>query len=332
MNLARHTPVPPRLTALALAALPLAALSGGPASAAAFPVTVTHTSGTARIERPPTRVVALGPHALDLLLSLGVQPVGYGEAAQLGVTNYGSPIRQIRYLGSRVTGQPVNVGDRFKPNLEVVAALNPDLIVGEHYAAAAYPALNRTAPTLLFHGIHTGDWQKSLPALARALGREKRARDVLRRHERLITQARAALPAPLRGKRVLVVWNAGGSQKDLFTVLGPRDWTGGFFESLGLRLLLPGQPDPSLGEGYRQLGVESLSTLDPDAVFVIASGTNTVSRARRDWQGSPLTSRLRASRARQVYFLDVHLFSRIRGPIASELAVRELLRQVRPER
>lgn len=307
----------------------LSALAGASAGAATYPVTLLHSSGTARLEREPRRVVALGPHALDLLLSLGVQPVGYGEAAQLGVTNYGAPIRQIRYLGSRVTGQPVNVGDRFKPNLEVVAALKPDLIVGENYAADAYPALNRIAPTLLVQGTQTGDWRKSLPLLGRALNREGRARAVIARHDRLIADARAALPASLKGKRVLVVWNAGGTQKDLFTVLGPRDWTGGFFESLGMRLLLPGEQDRSLGEGYQKLSVEGLSTLDPDAVFVIASGRNTPTQARRDWQASPLLGRLRASRGDQVYFLDVQLFSRIRGPIASELAAREVLRQVR---
>lgn len=102
-------------------------------SAVSAPVTVKHAAGETVVQAPAQRVVALGPHALDLLLSLGVQPVGYGEAAQLGVTDYGSPVRQIRYLGSRVTGQPLNVGDRFRPNLEVVTSLRPDLIVGEDY-------------------------------------------------------------------------------------------------------------------------------------------------------------------------------------------------------
>lgn len=313
-----------------LRSLLLGVALGGAASAVSYPLSVPHSSGTARIERQPTRVIALGPHALDLLLSLGVQPVGYGEAAQLGLSAYGSPVRQIRYLGSRVTGAPINVGDRFRPNLEVVAALRPDLIVGENYAADAYPALDRIAPTLLFHGIHTGDWQKSLPVLARALNREAGARRVLERHRQVLAQARAALPAHLRGRRVLVVWNAGGSQKDVYTVLGPQDWTGGFFESLGLRLLLPGRADPSLTEGHQKLSAEGLSTLDPDAVFVIASGKNTTAQARRDWSANALASRLAATRNRQVYFLDVQLFSRIRGPVAHELAVRELLRQVRP--
>lgn len=273
-------------------------------------------------------MVALGPHALDMLLSLGIQPVGYGEAAQLAVTNYGSPIRQIRYLGSRVTSNPVNVGDRFKPNLEVVARLKPDLIVGENYAQEAYPALSRIAPTLLVRGTQAGDWQKSLPALARAVGREKRASHVIARNKAMLAQAKAALPASLRGKRALVVWNAGGADKDIFTVLGPQDWTGGFFQSLGFRLDTLGAPQPTReGEGYRKVSSEGLSATKADVIFVIASSKNTVQQAKKDWYANALASRLNASKAGRVYFLDIQLFGRLRGPIAEELMLRELERQ-----
>lgn len=298
-------------------------------SAVSAPVTVKHAAGETVVQAPAERVVALGPHALDLLLSLGVQPVGYGEAAQLGVTDYGSPVRQIRYLGSRVTGQPLNVGDRFRPNLEVVTSLRPDLIVGEHYAQEAYPALSKIAPTLLFEGIHSGDWQKTLPVLAKVLGREEQAAAVLRRHQKVIADGKASLPTWLRGKTVLVVWNAGGASKDLFTVLGPNDWTGGFFQSLGLKLDTLGAPDSKLSEGYRKIGSEGLAATRADAIFVIASSKNTVQQAQKDWKANALAQRLSASRAGHVYFLDIQLFGRLRGPIAEELMLRELGRQLR---
>ena len=305
----------------------LGALAAGHGAAA--PVTLTHFGGTTTLNAPAQRVVALGPHALDLLLSLGVQPVGYGEAAQLGLGDFGSPIRQIRYLGSRVSGRPVNVGDRFKPNLEVLAALKPDLIVGENYAQEAYPALSRIAPTLLFEGIHTGDWQKTLPVLARAVGREAQARTVLTRHAEQLSSVRKQLPAWIQGRKVLVMWNSGGANRDVYTVLGPKDWTGGYFQSLGLKLELPGKADTTLGEGYLKISSEALGATNPDAIFVIASSTNTTAQARKDWQANPLAQRLRASKAGHVYFLDVQLFSRIRGPQAEELMGRELLRQLR---
>ncbi|MDR6220174.1 iron-siderophore ABC transporter substrate-binding protein [Deinococcus soli (ex Cha et al. 2016)] len=304
-------------------------LTGLLATAGAAPITLRHAAGTTTLPAPATRVVALGPHALDLLLSLGIQPVGYGEAAQLNLRQYGSPIRQIRYLGSRVTGAPTYVGDRFKPNLEVLASLKPDLIVGEHFAQDTYPALNAIAPTLLFRGTHSGDWQKTLPVLARAVNRPERAAQVIRQRAAATDRARQTLPAWLRGRRALVIWNAGGATRDLYTVLGPDDWTGGYFQNLGLTLDLPGRQDPSLGEGYLKLSSEGLSATRADAIFVIASGKNTAAQARRDWHANPFAQRLPASRAGHVYFLDIQLFGRLRGPIAEDLMTRELTRTLR---
>lgn len=307
----------------------LAALMFASAAAAA-PLTLKHTAGETKVNAPASRVVALGPHALDMLLSLGIQPVGYGEAAQLAVTNYGSPIRQIRYLGSRVKGKPLNVGDRFKPNLEVVASLKPDLIVGENYAQDAYSALSKVGPTVLFRGTQTGDWQKTLPVLAKAVGREKQANAVIARNKKMMAQARENLPAWIRGKTVLVVWNAGGANKDMYTVLGPNDWTGGFFQSLGLKLdTLGTKPTLSDGEGYSKVSSEGLAAAKADAIFVIASSKNTVQQAKKDWQANALAQRLSASKAGHVYFLDIQLFGRLRGPIAEELMVRELGRQLK---
>lgn len=297
--------------------------------AMAAPVTIKHYSGETTVNAPAQRVIALGPHALDLLLSLGIQPVGYGEAAQLGVTNYGSPIKQIRYLGSRITGNPVNVGDRYKPNLEVVASLKPDLIVGENYAQDSYSALNNVAPTLLFEGIHTGDWQKTLPILAKAVGKEAKAAQVIERHNRIINEAKKQLPEWIKGKTALVVYNSGGADKDVYTILGPQDWTGGYFQNLGFKLDLLGAKDTSMSEGYKKISSEALTASQADAIFVIASKKNTVTQAKKDWEQNAIAQRLKATKDGHVYFLDVHLLSRIRGPIAEELIARELARQIK---
>nr|WP_254632751.1 iron-siderophore ABC transporter substrate-binding protein [Deinococcus sp. GbtcB9] len=268
------------------------------------------------------RVVALGPHALDLLLSIGVQPVGYGEASTfLKTPAFGSPIRDIRYLGSRVTSAPVNVGDRFNPNLEILTSLRPDLIIGETYAANVYPQLSRIAPTLLLDGIDRNAWQKTLPTLARVLNREAAYRAALTTYNKGVQGTRAQLTAFSR-KRVLVVWTAGGDARNTFTISGSDDWTGGLLRDVGLNVI-DGQKKDAV------VSVEGLAALDPDAVIVLAAGTSTPTRARAEWTAGAITSRLRASQAGQVYFFDYHLFRRIRGPIAAQLVERELLRALR---
>ena len=294
----------------------------GVASAVTYPVTVAHAAGSTTLPKKPVRVVALGPHALDLLLSLGIQPVGYGEASTfLKTPAFGSPIRDIKYLGSRITGSPINVGDRFNPNMEILAALKPDLIVGEDYASAVYPQLSRLAPTLLFKGIDRNEWQKTMLVLAQALDRTQAYNTVLKAYNKGVQDTRAKLAGPFRNKKVLVVWTAGGDAKYTYTISGRSDWTGGLLNDLGLNVIDGDKRD-------QVISIEGLVAIDPDAVIVLAAGTGTPARARTDWNANPLTSRLRATKAKQVYYFDYHLFRRIRGPIAAQLIERQLLNAV----
>ncbi|WP_245588628.1 ABC transporter substrate-binding protein [Deinococcus pimensis] len=306
-------PIRPLLTTLLLALTTIAA-------ATSYPVTITHDLGTATLPKKPTRIVALGPHALDLLLSLGIQPVGYGEASTyLATPAFGSPIRNIKYLGSRVTTVPTNVGDRYHPNLEILMTLKPDLIVGENYASEAYPQLTRIAPTLLFKGTDRDEWQRTLPLIARATDREKNYAAVLKRYQQGVTDTRQKLSKVMGDKKVLVVWTGGGDGRNLFNISDSGDWTGGLLEDLGLHVIDANKRDATVG-------VEGLGAMNADAIVVLASGNNTPTRARADWTASALASRLPASRAGRVYFFDYHLFRRLRGPIAAELIERQLLR------
>ncbi|WP_245808171.1 iron-siderophore ABC transporter substrate-binding protein [Deinococcus hopiensis] len=285
-------------------------------------MTLTHAAGTTTVQKRPLRVVALGPHALDLLLSLGVQPVGYGEASTyIKTPAFGSPIRDIKYLGSRVTSSPVNVGDRFSPSMEILTTLKPDLIIGENYALPVYNQLSRIAPTLLFKGTDRNEWQKTLPIIAKALDREKAYDNALDKYNKSVQSAKSQLSSIIKNKRVLVLWTGGGPEKNTFTISDSNDWTGGLLKDLGFNVIDGDKRDAAVS-------IEGLAAIDPDAVIVLASGTNTPTRAKADWNSSPLTSGLRASKAKQVYYFDYHLFRRIRGPIAAQLIERLLVKEI----
>jgi iron complex transport system substrate-binding protein len=47
-----------------------------PGASAGFPVTIEHTFGATTIEKEPARVVTLGWSAQDIVVALGVTPVG----------------------------------------------------------------------------------------------------------------------------------------------------------------------------------------------------------------------------------------------------------------
>lgn len=52
-----------------------------------------------------------------------MQSAGYSEVDLINKKVFDHPIEQIPYLGNLVTNQPVNLGDRTNPSLEVFVQL-----------------------------------------------------------------------------------------------------------------------------------------------------------------------------------------------------------------
>jgi len=133
-----------------------------------FPRTITHADGVTRLEAKPTRVVVLDSGELDDVLALGVVPVG------VATLNTSVP----SYLAEKVTGVP-RVGDINALNLEAIAAVRPDLILGSKLRVdQLYSKLSVIAPTVL--SIRPGfPWKEDFLLAAAALGEETQAVDVL---------------------------------------------------------------------------------------------------------------------------------------------------------
>ncbi|PSN12061.1 iron-siderophore ABC transporter substrate-binding protein, partial [filamentous cyanobacterium CCP5] len=124
---------------------------------------VSHALGTTEVCGDPEKIVVLGSHSLDLLLSLGEQPAALGTAISFHTGEvFDQPGEQIPYLGPFITTQPVYVGDRSQPSLEVITQLQPDLIVGEAGGnSEVYGLLSQIAPTLLWDiRTNRGQWQQ----------------------------------------------------------------------------------------------------------------------------------------------------------------------------
>ena len=134
---------------------------------------IEHDLGETEVCGEPRKVVTLSLHMLDLLLSLDRQPVAATMTLNIHQGDvFDNPAQQIPYLGDRVTTEPVNLGDDHTPSLEKLAALKPDLIVGEASRNAdEYDLLSQIAPTLLWEDrTEQGKWQESLRDIATALG------------------------------------------------------------------------------------------------------------------------------------------------------------------
>jgi iron complex transport system substrate-binding protein len=144
----------------------------GAAEGGAFPATVEHKFGETVVPDEPKRVVSVGVSEQDVLLQLGVVPVGvtewYGE----------QPDATWPWAHDLLDGahpEVLKTDDGFE--FEKIAALKPDLIVGTNAGLTKkdYELLSAIAPTVTSdEGANDffSPWQDQVLQIARGLGRE----------------------------------------------------------------------------------------------------------------------------------------------------------------
>ena len=140
-----------------------------------FPRTITHAMGKTTLDKRPERVVVLDVGEFDNVVSLGIKPVGWTS------TQPGDAIPS--YL-KKDAGTPKNVGTINTLNLEAIAALKPDVILGSQLRAAdKYKELSEIAPTVF--SIRPGfTWKENYLLNAKTLDRLSQAQAKLATYDK----------------------------------------------------------------------------------------------------------------------------------------------------
>ena len=146
--------------------------ASGAAEGGTFPATVSHKYGETVVPEEPKRVVSVGVSEQDVLLQLGVVPVGvtewYGE----------QPDATWPWAHDLLDGaHPEVLHTTNGLEFEKIAALEPDLIVGTNAGLTKkdYQLLSAIAPTVTSdEGANDffSPWQDQVLQIARGLGRE----------------------------------------------------------------------------------------------------------------------------------------------------------------
>lgn len=227
----------------------------------AFPVSIDHKFGTTEITEKPERVVVVGLTDQDALLALGVVPVGvtywYGD----------------KDLGGIYPWAEDAIGDAERPelldntngiNVEAVAALAPDLIIGQYAGVTKkeYDLLSQLAPTVAQPGDYADygvPWEEATMTIGAAIGKPEAARDLVDEVQATIDQEAAAHPE-FEGQSAVVVTPYEG----LF-VYGPEDPRARILQQLGFDF-----PEALLGAEGDEFGasLSSERTSDLDGVGV----------------------------------------------------------------
>ncbi|WP_329458122.1 ABC transporter substrate-binding protein [Streptomyces sp. NBC_01497] len=150
-----------------------------------FPRTITMAMGKTTIPKQPKRVVVLDIGEFDNVVSLGIKPVGWAPTQQ------GEAMPA--YL--KDTGHPQQVGTISNLNLEAIANLHPDLILGSQLRAAdKYKELSKIAPTVF--SVRPGyTWKSNYLLNAAALDRTAEAKAKLAAYDTKVAGLKKSLGA-----------------------------------------------------------------------------------------------------------------------------------------
>lgn len=137
-----------------------------------FPVTIEHALGTTTIEAKPERVVTWGWSAQDVVIDLGIAPVGMPFFSYGGGDDGVLPWTE-EALAAKGFDMPTVLPEGNEPPIEAIAALRPDVIIAPYSGLTAdeYAVLSNIAPVVAYPGKPWfASWQDVVTLTGRALG------------------------------------------------------------------------------------------------------------------------------------------------------------------
>lgn len=207
--------------------------SAAPTEESAFPVTITHKYGETTVESAPKRVVCVGLTEQDMLMALGIVPVGitywFGDEELQGVYPWAQDL-----LGDAEL--PTVLKDTNGVDIEAVAALAPDLIIGQYtgLTEAEYKKLSAMGVPVVAQSGDYADygtpWEEMALTIGTAVGQPKKAQEIIDDVKKRISDEAAAHPE-FQGQTAAVITPYEG----LF-IYGPEDPRSRMLVDLGFDL------------------------------------------------------------------------------------------------
>ncbi|AVV46999.1 iron-siderophore ABC transporter substrate-binding protein [Streptomyces sp. ID05-04B] len=241
--------------------------AGSPASSSggsAFPVTIAHKYGSTTITSAPKRIVTVGLTDQDSVLALGVVPVGTTEWIG-GYRGAVGPWAAGKLGGAAAPTVLKDTGTG--PQVEKIAALRPDLILGVYggLTKEQYASLSKFAPVVAqpkAYNDYGVPWQEQTETIGKALGKSAQAAAVVKETEAKIDAAVAAHPE-FRGKSAVMATPYEG-----VFVYGSQDPRSRLLSDLGFSL--PADLDKVIGDRFgANISKERTDLLDQNVVVWI---------------------------------------------------------------
>lgn len=285
-----------------------AAANNGSASGQSYEV--VHAMGTETIKGTPQKVVILTNEGTEALLALGVKPVGAVKSWT------GDP--WYEHIKAEMEGVTV-VGDESQPNIDLIASLEPDLIIGNKMRQEkVYEQLKAIAPTVFAEDLR-GEWQINFMLYATALNKKAEGEALLAAFDERIQDFKSKAGDKLNETVSVVRFMAGKTR-----VYHTNTFSGIIFDKIGLARneMTKNAKDAFVDE----ITKERLPEADADRIFYFTyeTGDGGASQTEQEWTNDPLWKNLGAVKSGQVYKVDDAIWNTAGGIKAANLMLDEL--------
>jgi iron complex transport system substrate-binding protein len=287
---------------------------GGPAPDApadsAFPRTVATAKGDVSIPARPERVVVLDTAELDSVTLLGITPVGAIPAHLSDAAEFPA------YLQEATRGTTV-VGTSAEPKLDLIASLQPDLILSNKVRHdKIYDQLTQIAPTVLTETTGA-PWKENLALHAKALGEEEKAADLLAAYETRARKVGEAIIAANGGQAPTV--SVTRFMAGRIRMYQKANFSGVVLADAGLAR----PPSQNADEFDNEIGPELIDQANADAVFV-TTAVSPEQTQKQATQSSPLWAQMPAVKSGKVFEVKDEIWMAGIGVQAANLVLDDL--------
>lgn len=279
--------------------------------------TVEHAMGTTTIEKTPEKVVILTNEGTEALLALEVTPVGAVQS-WLGDPWYD-------HIKEDMTDVEV-VGVEHEVNLEKIAALKPDLIIGNKLRQeAVYEQLSAIAPTV-FSDTLRGDWKDNFTLYSKALNLEEKGKEVLSQFDAHLDEVKQNLGDKVDQEISVVRFMAGQSR-----IYYTDSFSGVIFDQLGFKRASQQTElftaDNKLGNLAIEVGKEVIPKMDADVLFYFTyapQGEQAALDTATEWTNDPLWKNLNAVKSGNVHEVSDAVWNTAGGVLAANIMLDEI--------
>ncbi|TGE35263.1 iron-siderophore ABC transporter substrate-binding protein [Desulfosporosinus fructosivorans] len=298
------------VTFLALTGCGTSTASSGTADSAKTPETriVKHIMGESTVPTTPKRVVVLTNEGTEALLTLGIKPVGAVKSWT------GNP--WYEHIKNDMEGVQV-VGDEGQPNLEAIAALKPDLILGNKMRQEKiYTQLSAIAPTVFTETLR-GEWKNNFTVYADALNKSTEGQKVIGDFNKRIADFKKQAGDKLSTQVSIVRFMSGKTR-----IYYSQTFSGIILKELGFA-----RPQSQTKDAFADdVTKERIPEMDGDILFYFTyeTGNGDANKAEQEWTNDPLWKNLSVVKSNKTYKVDDDIWNTAGGVIAANLLLDDL--------